>query len=208
MKHVKKSYSILVLLVLAAVLLAACGGAPPAPAVPTAGAEQATPAAPPEQPTTAAPSAQLTPATSPTEATQPAQPAVIPGQDLGNKQWQWVKTSLNDGQTFNPSNPTAYTIEFSMTDGRVIIKADCNNATGDFMTDGQSLQIMIGGVTPTSCQPGSSSEEYLKELSEVGAYQVQGDSLTLTLSNGAMTLTAGQPAVQQPPSPAGPAASL
>jgi heat shock protein HslJ len=133
----------------------------------------------------------------------------MPGQDLGSKQWQWVKTTLNDGQTFNPSNPADYTIEFSMVDGRVNIKADCNNAAGEFMNAGQSLQIMIGGVTRAMCSPGSLSEEFLKELSEVGSYQAQGTTLTLTMENGAMTLTGGQPTGQpaaQPPSqPAAPA---
>lgn len=138
---------------------------------------------------------------------QPGQPGEIPGQDLGGKTWQWVKSTLNDSQTFNPSNPANYTIEFSMVDGRVNIKADCNNATGEFMTDGQSLQIMIGGVTRAMCPPGSLSDEFLKELSEVGSYKVEGDSLILTMGNGAMTLTSGQ-AAAQPPSPTGPAAGL
>jgi heat shock protein HslJ len=73
-----------------------------------------------------------------------------------------------------PIRSTAYTIEFSMVDGRVNIKADCNNATGEFMTDGQSLQIMIGGVTRAMCSPGSLSEEFLKELSEVGSTSARG----------------------------------
>jgi len=140
------------------------------------------------------------------QTAQPTQPG-MPGQDLGGKQWQWVKSTLNDGQTFNPSNPANYTIEFSMVDGRVNIKADCNNATGEFMTDGQSLQIMIGGVTRAMCPPGSLSDEFLKELSEVGSYKAEGDTLTLTMGNGAMTLTSGQ-AAAQPPSPTGPAAGL
>ena len=137
-----------------------------------------------------------------TAAAQPSQPVAVPGQDLGGQQWQWVKTNLNDGQTFNPSNPADYTIEFSMADGKVTIKADCNNAVGEFMTDGQNLQIMIGGVTRAMCSSGSLSEEFLKELSEVGSYQVQGNNLTLTTSSGAMTLTAGQPAAQPPSQPA------
>ncbi len=149
-------------------------------------------------------------------AAQPAQPAAVPGQDLGGKQWQWVKTNLSNGQTVNSSNPASYTIAFSMTDGKVAITADCNNAVGEFMTDGQNLQIMIGGVTRAACQPGSLSDEFLTELSQVSSYQVQGDTLTFTTSGGTMTLTAGPataqpaapPATAQPAAPTGPAASL
>ena len=93
-----------------------------------------------------------------------------------------------------------------MADGQVAIKADCNNAQGDFMTANQELQIMIGGVTRAMCPPGSLSEEFLKELSEVGSYQVQGNALTMTTSSGAMMLTGGRPAAQppsQPPAAAG-----
>jgi heat shock protein HslJ len=141
---------------------------------------------------------------------QPGQPGEIPGQDLGGKTWQWVNSALKDGQTFSPASPADYTIEFSMVDGRVNIKADCNNAIGEFMTDGQSLQIMIGGVTRAMCPPGSLSEEFLKELSEVNSYVVQGDSLTMTTVNGTLTLVGGQAATapQQPPSTSGPDASL
>ncbi|HTP08132.1 MAG TPA: META domain-containing protein, partial [Anaerolineae bacterium] len=134
---------------------------------------------------------------------QPAQPANVPGQDLGGKVWQWVKTTPNNGQAITPSDPTAYTIEFSMVDGRVNIKADCNNATGEFMTDGQSLQIMIGAITRAMCPPGSLSDEFLKELSEVGSYTAQGDTLTMTGTNGTMTLTAGTAAAPSGPQPSG-----
>jgi heat shock protein HslJ len=316
MKHLKKPYSIVILLVLTALLLAACG-AQPAPPVPTAGPEQATPDAQPEQTPAAQPQTlpdpllQLggkvwqwtkttysdgktidvpTPAnytieffladgqvavkadcnnvagsftadasnmtitlgpstmaacppgsldseyikelgevaqyliqgdslvlnfkmdsgsmTFTAQATQPTQPAAAPGQDLGTgKPWQWVTTAYSDGRTFSPSNPADYTIEFSLADGKVAIKADCNNAMGEFMTDGQNLQIMIGGVTRAMCPPGSLSDEFLKELSEVTAYQVQGQTLTFTLNNGTMTLIAGQ-AAAQPPTTTGPAASL
>ncbi len=202
MKPMKKSYSVLVLLTAIAVLLTACGGAPPAPAVPSAEPGQTTPSAPAEQPTQApVGQPQVTP------ETRPAQPVAVPGQDLGGKQWQWVNTTYNDGRTLSPSNPAAYTIAFSMVDGQVAIKADCNNAQGEFMTDGQNLQIMIGGVTRAMCAPDSLSDEFLKELSEVMAYQVQGETLTFTLSNGTMTFIAGQAALQ-PISPTGPAASL
>ena len=51
-----------------------------------------------------------------------------------------------------------------MVDGQAAIKADCTNALGEFMTDGQNLQIMIGGVTPAMCAPNSLSDEYLGSL--------------------------------------------
>ena len=143
-----------------------------------------------------------------TQPTQPAQPAAgVPGQDLGGKEWQWVKTVTNDGQTFNPTNPADYTVQFAMADGKVAIKADCNNAEGEFMTDGQNIQIMIGGVTRAMCPPGSLSDEFLKELSEASSYKADGNTLTLTLSNGTMTLSAGQ-AATTPPAQGGTPASL
>jgi heat shock protein HslJ len=141
-----------------------------------------------------------------TGGTQPAQPASIPGQDLGGKVWQWNKTTYNDGKTIDVPNPAGYTIEFSMNDGKVAIKADCNNATGEFMTDGQNLEIMLGALTRAMCPPESLSDEYLKELSEVGAYKVEGETLYLyfKMDSGTMTLTSGQAAAQPAPQPSAP----
>ncbi len=207
MKHVKKTQVVLVLFTLIAALLAACG-APPAPSVPTAESQLATPAAPSAQPTQSAQAVQATLPAPAIQPTQSAQPANMPGQDLGGYKWQWVTTSQKSGQTFTPSNPGSYTIEFSMTDGRVNITADCNNASGDFMTDGQSLQLMIGGATRTACPSGSLSDEFFNELSETGSYQVQGNSLTLTTTNGAMAFIGAAQAAAQPSSPAGATANL
>lgn len=136
---------------------------------------------------------------------QPA-PTVIPGMDLGGQVWQWTTTTYSDGRTMTPANPADYTLAFSMSDGQVAIKADCNNAGGDFMTDGQNLAIMIGAVTRAMCAPESLSDEYLKELSEVTSYKVDGSTLSLYFpaDSGAMTFTAGQ-AVAEPAQPVQPA---
>jgi heat shock protein HslJ len=153
----------------------------------------------------------MTFSSAPSAQAQPGQPGEIPGQDLGGKTWQWVNSAMQDGQTFAPTAPADYTIEFSMVDGRVNVKADCNNAIGEFMTDGQSLQIMLGAVTRAMCGPDSLSDQFLKQLSEVNAYAVQGDTLTLTTANGTMTLMAGQaagPSGSQQPSTAGQPAPL
>ncbi|CAG0936041.1 hypothetical protein TFLX_04902 [Thermoflexales bacterium] len=201
MTHVKKPYSMLVLLTLITLLLAACGGAPPAPVVPSAEPGQ-TATLPADQP------AQVPDSQPPaTPATQPGQPSTLPGTELGGKAWQWVNTTYNDGRMFSPANPAAYTIAFSLVDGQVRITADCTTAQGDFMTANQELGFMLGGMPPATCAPDSLSAEFLKELSEATAYQTQGEMLTFTLSDGLMTLIAGQ-ATAQPANPTGPAANL
>jgi heat shock protein HslJ len=75
---------------------------------------------------------------------------------------------------------------------------------------------MIGAVTRAMCPPESLSDEYLKELSEVGSYKVEGETLYLLFKqdSGTMTFKAGQVAAQPPtqptvpPAPSGPALSL
>ena len=140
-----------------------------------------------------------------------AQPVQAPGQDLSGT-WHWQSTAYSDGKLYTPANAADYTIAFSLTDGKVAIKADCNNAMGDFMTDGQNLEIMIGGVTRAMCSPESLSAEYLKQLSEVGSYKVEGATLYLflKLDSGTMTLTSGGAAAQpaEPTQPAAPAVEL
>ena len=205
MKPMQKSYIAVVLLAVAALLLAACG-AQPAPPAPTAEPTQTTSATVPAQPPTSASSVPSVPIQA-TPQTQPVQPTAVPWQALGGKTWQWINTIYQDGRTFSPSDPTAYTIVFSIADGQVAIKTDCNTAQGDFMPGTQDLLIAIGGGMPVTCTAGSLSDEFLKELSEVKAYQAQRDTLTFTLNDGTMTLIAGQ-AVEQPTAPTEPAANL
>jgi heat shock protein HslJ len=67
--------------------------------------------------------------------------------------------------------PENYTLTFN-EDGTVSIKADCNNATGNYTDDGENLTVEVGPTTLAACPEGSLSEEFLKLVGMAGTYQI------------------------------------
>lgn len=109
----------------------------------------------------------------------------MPADGLVGVPWQWV--SQNGQETPNPQN---YIVEF-MPDGSLAVKADCNNAFGGFTQDGESLSIMMGGMTMAACPEGSLSDQFAANLSLVQTWQRSENQLVLGLGEaGEMLFTA------------------
>ena len=78
-------------------------------------------------------------------------------------------------------------IEFT-PEGRVSIKADCNNGNGTYIVDEGSMDIAIGAMTLALCAPESLSDQFLSYLGDVSAYTFDGDDLLLDLPDDAGTM--------------------
>jgi len=180
-----------VMLIVVMVLSVACGAATPvaapqasatpAPAnqapAPTAAAAQPTVASQP----TVAPASTLEPIQAPPTATATATNAPLPDSALKlvNTTWQWVRSTDNSGKETKVVAPEKYTLQFFLADGKVAVKADCNNAAGSFMADAHNLSISLGPMTLAACPSGSLSDQFIKELGEVQTYLFDGDNLIL-----------------------------
>jgi heat shock protein HslJ len=168
----------------------ACGGATPAPASqpPTAAASAAAAA----QPTTA-PAQALVPTKVPPMAAATATNVPIPDSvlKLVDTTWQWVKSTDNNGKVTEVKQPEKYTLQFFLADGKVAVKADCNNAAGSFTADAHTLSITLGPTTAAACPPGSLSDQFLKELGEVQTYLFDGADLIVgwKMDTGSMRFT-------------------
>jgi len=192
----------------------ACGSSPiPVPTVVTA------PTAAPTQ--ASAPTAAPTQASAPTAApTQVPAPTTVPSATstqtnvpasssekftkLTSTKWAWVTAADNSGKTTNVPNPAQYTVVFSGTAGTVVVKADCNNASGTFQSDGNNLSIVIGPMTMAMCPPGSLSDQFVKQLGEVQSYLFEGADLILplTMDSGLMRFRPAAAAGAVPTKPA------
>ena len=71
-------------------------------------------------------------------------------------------------------NPANYTIEFFLADGKVTVKADCNNVLGSFTADASNLTITLGPSTMAACPPGSLDSEYVKAIGRSGSVSDPG----------------------------------
>ena len=103
--------------------------------------------------------------------------------------WQWTASTetVPASQSVVP-DPENYTITFN-ADGTAAIKADCNDLTATYTTDGSSMTIKLGASTLAMCAEGSLDAIYTAGLAKVATYAVSGDELTLTFADDAGTMT-------------------
>lgn len=149
-------------------VLTACGG----------GEEEPTPIPTVELPTP------LPPATS-TPTPDAGMESVI---SLQAQPWQWIAhLDQATGETAVP-NPQSYTVTFQ-ENGAIDVKADCNNATGTYITAGDSLTIELGPTTMAECLPGSQSSQFLTLIGSAASYNISGDLLRIDLFADAGNLT-------------------
>jgi heat shock protein HslJ len=111
------------------------------------------------------------------------------GDSLAGPIWQWTALEETNpaGQPVTP-DPATYTIEF-LTDGTVIVKADCNSLSGTY-TVGLPLDLTIDLAAPTlaACGDPSLDRVYLENLSRISSYSTDGGALRLFFADdvGAM----------------------
>jgi heat shock protein HslJ len=104
--------------------------------------------------------------------------------------WQWQEFQSSDESVVKPANPEAYTLQF-LEDGKVSIKADCNQVIGTYTVDGSSLTIVAQAMTLMACPPGSLSDKYIEYLNNVVSHVFEDGNLFLALKfdSGIMKFT-------------------
>jgi heat shock protein HslJ len=181
------------LLVLVMVLSVACGSPTPAPAPQANGTQAPAPASTaPAATQTAAPVSTRVPTQAPPTVAVTATNAPMPDSvlKLVDTAWQWVRSTDNSGKETKVAAPEKYTLQFFLADGKVAVKADCNNASGSFTADAHNLTISPGPMTRAACPPGSLSDQFIAELSQVQSYLFDGSDLILgwKVDSGSMRL--------------------
>ncbi len=177
---------VLIISLILMLLLAACDTMGPTQqeVIPTDGAPGETAAVPQEQyPAPDTPSGETTGTTTGETAEGTGD---VAGADLQATTWEWVSQLDPMGQT-TAADPTRYTIVFN-SDGTANITADCNVATGTFLTDGVNLNIEPGATTAAACPEGSQDQLFLTSLAGAESYVVEDEELFITLRGGAGTL--------------------
>jgi heat shock protein HslJ len=95
---------------------------------------------------------------------------------LVGQTWYLAEIQYMNDTTKRPADPAQYTVEF-LADGTLSIKADCNNASGTYTSEGSSLSIVLGPMTLAACPPESLSDEFLQNLGIAASYLFEGDDL-------------------------------
>lgn len=111
----------------------------------------------------------------------------------------WSVTGYNNGNqaVVSLAVDTAISLNFG-TDGIVSGQA-CNNFSGGYTEDGESISIDPLASTMMACDPQEVMDQealFLLALPQSATWQIDGDSLTLRDAEGAMTVTAVAAPVQ------------
>ena len=113
-------------------------------------------------------------------------------------EWQWsgLTETLPASQSVVP-DPENYTLVFK-SDGRYLIKADCNVGSGGYTLEGNDLTLAPGPMTRAYCGPDSLDNQYLSLLSNVTTVSMDNDQLVLGIGeNGDRMLFVKGKAVEQ-----------
>jgi heat shock protein HslJ len=131
---------------------------------------------------------QVSPAPAPSSpSSAPAQipplaPVAPPTSNPGIMQavWVWQRSEMSNDTTIVPPDPNRYTIRFR-ADGRLAIRADCNQGGGTYTLDGARLTITPGPMTLIACGPMSQDTAFMRGLRDVATYVMDGNNLVLNL---------------------------
>lgn len=188
-RRIHKSSLLLMVVLAAGMLLAACTGAVPAQvaqlAERTPAATATETAAPAEEPAPAEATAEPAEEAAPTPEATPAEERA--GSALEGVTWQVVDYLAADGTVATPVAPATVTFQ----NGQVAGNTGCNGFFASYTVDGSALTITLGGMTAMACEEALMAQEQaiLAALGATASYAVADAQVTLLDSEGAVLLT-------------------
>jgi heat shock protein HslJ len=102
--------------------------------------------------------------------------------------WQWQGSRYSDGTSSQPTDPDHYVVRLEPS-GRVVLRVDCNRAMGAYHMLGTVLTIQIGSMTRAACPPESLDTIFVRDLSAVSGFSLDGDRLRLEMRSADATGT-------------------
>ena len=115
-------------------------------------------------------------------------PDTLPTEMLG-VEWQLhsVLESEPAAQSVIP-DPQRYTIQFT-AEGTAAIRADCNDALGNYTVQGSSMTITLGPATLAFCGEDSGDQLYMAALGQVSSYALSEFGMQLAVGDDAARLS-------------------
>lgn len=123
----------------------------------------------------------------PAAAQDGGSPASSAPSALEGTRWRWVSFTGPDGKRLVPQHSERYWIELQ-PEGRLALLADCNHGTGKWEARGAELTLQPMASTLMACPPGSLDSRFTKAIRQARSFEVQGQTLVVTLRESAGTL--------------------
>ncbi|NDJ51843.1 MAG: META domain-containing protein [Chloroflexi bacterium] len=127
-------------------------------------------------------------------ASPAAQPAEIPltpeSTDASLADGTWSLTALTAAGLDEPlDTPTGYSLRFDEETGRFEGQIDCNTCAGAFEREGTQISFSEIVCSRAFCGADSIDQQILDALNRVEELSLDGDTLTLLLTDGTLVFT-------------------
>jgi heat shock protein HslJ len=96
---------------------------------------------------------------------------------LENTVWRWQSSESATGK-MTVEKPENYQLEF-MTDGKIRVKADCNNGGGSYTTEDNNISFVRIFTTKKFCGEKSLDASFLRGLESARSFRVEGNNLSI-----------------------------
>ncbi len=110
------------------------------------------------------------------DSSKSAAATVSPSAHLGA--WQWLGSGSN-----RIADPARYSLDF-LSDGTVLVVADCNRGQGSYRIESGRLTIDRPGLTKIGCGDDSRDREFIEALTQAKGFVPAGDQLQIELAGG------------------------
>jgi len=112
----------------------------------------------------------------------------LPAGELSGTAWQLVGITKTDGTVIEADDASRYQVTFA-ADGNILIKADCNQANGLWVSTAPG-KLAVGGMVSTlaMCAPESLAPEFMAGLEGATIYAFEGDAVRITSAVGSSLL--------------------
>jgi para-nitrobenzyl esterase len=125
---------------------------------------------------------QILPALAMTQATPVAGDAGIPPVV-----WELVSFTLAEGEATEIEEPSRYTLQL-LPDGMAAARFDCNQGSGSYTIEGDTIEFGPMRTTLVGCEPGSHDQSYMLLLQGEMSFSYDDDGhLILTSDAGSLT---------------------
>jgi heat shock protein HslJ len=105
---------------------------------------------------------------------------------LLNTQWQWIET-ITPVETITATNPQSYSLTL-LSNGKAQILFDCNRGGGTYEAGKGKLSFGQLFSTRMACEPGSQDTIFMRDLSRITSFFIEGDDLYLEMPVDSGTL--------------------
>jgi heat shock protein HslJ len=115
--------------------------------------------------------------------------------DVAGRRWSLSSLTRPDFAVVTVDEPSRFTLELGEA-GRLSVRADCNQCSGGYAIDGESLTVSVLGCTRAFCPSAPFDTEYVSALQQARSFEVNDGTLKVVSERGTLRFSSEAVAVR------------